>query len=88
MRNRRDLVEAVYYGAVRRLRPKVMAAVTTIAGLVPIMWAATSATGADVMKRMATPMVGGLVTSVMLELAVFPVIFYIWKGMSLKEREE
>jgi Cu(I)/Ag(I) efflux system membrane protein CusA/SilA len=54
-----------------------------IAGLLPIMW--SSGTGADVMKRIAAPMVGGVVTSVILELAVYPVIYFFWKGRALKQ---
>jgi len=83
MRNRRDLVAAIYYGAVNRVRPKIMTASTTMVGLVPIMW--SHGTGADVMKRIAAPMVGGLVTSVILTLGVFPAIYYIWKGWRLKD---
>ena len=83
MRNRRDLVDAIYHGAVARVRPKIMTASTTMVGLVPIMW--STGTGADVMKRIAAPMVGGLVTSVILTLGVFPAIYYIWKGWRLKD---
>ncbi len=81
MRHRRDLVEAVYQGAVTRVRPKLMTAVTTTAGLLPIMW--SQGTGADVMKRIATPMVGGMVSSVAVVLLVYPAIYYIWKGWHL-----
>jgi Cu(I)/Ag(I) efflux system membrane protein CusA/SilA len=78
MRHKRDLVEAVYHGAVTRVRPKVMTASVIMAGLLPIMW--SQGTGADVMKRIATPMVGGMVTSVIVVLLVYPSIYYIWKG--------
>jgi Cu(I)/Ag(I) efflux system membrane protein CusA/SilA len=81
MRTREDLAEAVYHGAVSRVRPKMMTAVTTIAGLLPIMW--SHGTGADVMKRIATPMVGGMVSSVLVVLLVYPAIYYIWKGWRL-----
>jgi Cu(I)/Ag(I) efflux system membrane protein CusA/SilA len=83
MRHKRDLVEAVYHGAVTRVRPKVMTASVIMAGLLPIMW--SQGTGADVMKRIATPMVGGMVTSVIVVLLVYPSIYYIWKGWNLQE---
>jgi len=76
------LKEAIHHGAVQRVRPKIMTASVIIAGLVPIMW--SHGTGADVMKRIAAPMVGGVVTSVMLELLVYPVIYFLWKRWSLK----
>jgi copper/silver efflux system protein len=77
-----ELVEAIYHGAVHRVRPKIMTASVILAGLLPIMW--SHGTGADVMKRIAAPMVGGVVTSVGMELLVYPVIYYIWKGWRLK----
>ncbi|MEE8586630.1 MAG: efflux RND transporter permease subunit, partial [Acidobacteriota bacterium] len=83
MRHRKDLVDAIYQGAVTRVRPKIMTASVIMAGLVPILWSHGS--GADVMKRIATPMVGGMVTSVLLVLGVYPAIYYIWKGWKLKE---
>jgi Cu(I)/Ag(I) efflux system membrane protein CusA/SilA len=83
MRNKKDLVAAVYHGAVSRVRPKMMTALTTMAGLLPIMW--SHGIGADVMKRIATPMVGGMVSSVLVILVVYPAIYYIWKGWNLKE---
>jgi Cu(I)/Ag(I) efflux system membrane protein CusA/SilA len=64
--------EAIHHGAVKRLRPKFMTVATTMIGLVPIMWSA--GTAADVMKRIAAPMIGGIVTSFALELLVYPVI--------------
>jgi Cu(I)/Ag(I) efflux system membrane protein CusA/SilA len=76
------LKEAIHEGAVRRVRPKMMTASAILAGLLPIMWATGS--GADVMKRIAAPMVGGVVTSVLLELMVYPVIYYLWRGRELK----
>jgi Cu(I)/Ag(I) efflux system membrane protein CusA/SilA len=57
----------------------MMTVMTTIVGLLPILWAATTETGADVMKRMAAPMVGGLVTSFILELTIYPAIYAIWR---------
>jgi Cu(I)/Ag(I) efflux system membrane protein CusA/SilA len=73
---------AVFQGAVKRIRPKMMTVVTILAGLIPILW--SSGTGADVMKRIAAPMVGGVVTSALLELAVYPAIFLAWKGRRLE----
>jgi Cu(I)/Ag(I) efflux system membrane protein CusA/SilA len=72
-----DLREAIVHGAVKRLRPKVMTVSCMFFGLVPIMWSA--GTGADVMKRIAAPMIGGIFTSFILELVVYPPIFAIWK---------
>ncbi len=83
MRHRRDLVDAIYHGAVTRVRPKIMTASVIMAGLIPIMW--SHGTGADVMKRIAAPMVGGVATSVILTLGVFPAIYYIWKGWKLED---
>ena len=83
MRGLTHLKEAIHHGAVQRVRPKIMTASVIIAGLLPIMW--SHGTGADVMKRIAAPMVGGVVTSVMLELAVYPVIYFLWKGWRLKK---
>jgi copper/silver efflux system protein len=81
MRTPADLSAAIYHGAVKRLRPKIMTATTTFVGLVPILW--STGTGADVMKRIATPMVGGIITSVLMELLVYPAIFYLWRKRSL-----
>ena len=86
MRGLKDLKEAIHHGAVKRVRPKIMTASVIIAGLVPIMWSHGS--GADIMKRIAAPMVGGVVTSVLLELAVYPVIYYLWKGWSLRKEAQ
>jgi Cu(I)/Ag(I) efflux system membrane protein CusA/SilA len=81
LRNRRDLEDAVVEGAAKRIRPKLMTVLTMMIGLVPVLW--STGTGADVMKRIAAPMVGGLVTSFLLELTVYPAIFAIWKGRGL-----
>jgi Cu(I)/Ag(I) efflux system membrane protein CusA/SilA len=72
-----DLREAIVEGAAKRLRPKLMTVATMIIGLLPVLW--STGTGADVMKRIAAPMIGGLTTSFLLELAVYPAIFAIWK---------
>jgi Cu(I)/Ag(I) efflux system membrane protein CusA/SilA len=77
-----DLRDAIYHGAVKRVRPKVMTACVIIAGLAPILW--SHGTGTDVMKRIATPMVGGVVTSVVMELLVYPAIFYLWRSRGLE----
>jgi Cu(I)/Ag(I) efflux system membrane protein CusA/SilA len=74
-----DLKEAIIEGAVKRVRPKMMTVMTTFIGLLPIMWAQTHETGADVMKRIAAPMVGGIFTSFIMELLVYPAIFLLWK---------
>jgi Cu(I)/Ag(I) efflux system membrane protein CusA/SilA len=70
------------HGAVKRLRPKVMTVATMFFGLVPIMWSVGS--GADVMKRIAAPMIGGIFSSFVMELAVYPPIYAIWKKSELK----
>jgi Cu(I)/Ag(I) efflux system membrane protein CusA/SilA len=77
MKSWADLREAILHGAVKRLRPKVMTVGVMFMGLVPIMWSTGS--GADVMKRIAAPMIGGIFTSFILELAVYPAIYAIWK---------
>ena len=81
MRNVTDLRDAIYHGAVKRVRPKAMTACVIIAGLAPILW--SHGAGADVMKRIATPMVGGVATSTIMELLVYPAIFYLWRSRSL-----
>ncbi len=77
-----DLRETIVEGAAKRLRPKLMTVATMIVGLLPVLW--STGTGADVMKRIAAPMVGGLVTSFLLELLVYPALFAIWKGGSIR----
>lgn len=77
MKTLSDLKEAIIHGAVKRIRPKMMTVGTTFIGLVPIMW--SLGTGADMMKRIAAPMVGGIFTSFIMELLVYPVIYEIWK---------
>jgi Cu(I)/Ag(I) efflux system membrane protein CusA/SilA len=83
MLTRDDLVQAIHYGAVQRIRPKMMTISVIIAGLLPIMW--SHGAGADVMKRIAAPMVGGVITSGIMELLVYPVIFYIWRSRRLQK---
>ncbi len=77
-----DLKEAVMYGAVKRIRPKIMTVSVILAGLIPIMF--SHGTGADVMKRIAAPMVGGVITSTILELVIYPAIYMLWKGRKFK----
>jgi len=83
MRHMADLTEAIVDGAAGRVRPKLMTVMTTMLGLMPLLW--SQGTGADVMKRIAAPMVGGLVTSFFLELTVYPAVFAIWKAKSLSK---
>ena len=81
-----ELVEVIEHGAARRVRPKLMTVAAAMLGLVPVMW--SDGTGADVMKRIAAPMIGGLVTSFVLELTIYPAIFAVWKGRGLARRGE
>jgi Cu(I)/Ag(I) efflux system membrane protein CusA/SilA len=81
MKSVKDLKEAIHIGAVQRVRPKIMTASVIIAGLLPIMW--SHGTGADVMKRIAAPMTGGVVSSVLMELLIYPAIYFLWKKRNL-----
>ncbi|MEP6534967.1 MAG: efflux RND transporter permease subunit [Bryobacteraceae bacterium] len=81
LNDRNDLADSIYVGAVKRVRPKVMTICVIVAGLVPILW--SQGAGADVMKRIATPMVGGVVTSGIMELAIYPIIFFLWRSRRL-----
>jgi len=80
LRSLNELRSAILDGAVQRLRPKFMTTATMFLGLVPIMW--SMGTGADVMRRIAAPMIGGIFTSFLLELLVYPSIYEIWKWNS------
>jgi Cu(I)/Ag(I) efflux system membrane protein CusA/SilA len=82
MRNKDDLWHAVHDGAVKRIRPKTMTVAAAFIGLVPLLWA--HGTGADVMRRLAAPMLGGLSTSFLMELLIYPVVFYVAKGIALR----
>jgi len=73
---------AVEYGAVERVRPKMMTVLAIIAGLLPILW--SQGAGADVMKRIAAPMVGGMVSSTFLTLIVIPAVYSLWKESEIK----
>jgi copper/silver efflux system protein len=77
-----DLKEAIVHGAVKRIRPKIMTVMAAAMGLMPIMW--SMGTGSDVMKRIAAPMVGGLFTSFIMELLVYPAIYLLWKKREVK----
>jgi Cu(I)/Ag(I) efflux system membrane protein CusA/SilA len=77
LRNLGELQRAILHGAVKRIRPKFMTVACMFMGLAPIMWSA--GTGADVMKRIAAPMIGGIFTSFLLELVVYPAVYEVWK---------
>jgi len=83
MRSWDDLRESIVHGAVKRVRPKMMTVTAAFMGLMPIMW--STGTGADVMKRIAAPMVGGLASSFLLELLVYPAIYLLWKSRDLPQ---
>ena len=83
LKNMADLKEAIEDGAVKRLRPKVMTVAVMFMGLVPIMW--SNGAGSDVMRRIAAPMIGGIFTSFLLELLVYPAIYEIWKGREVRK---
>ncbi|HVA97743.1 MAG TPA: efflux RND transporter permease subunit, partial [Bacteroidia bacterium] len=84
MLHQTHLKEAIHNGAVKRIRPKIMTATAIIFGLLPILW--SSGSGADVMKHIAAPMIGGVITSVLLELLIYPIIYYLWKSKELKRQ--
>jgi Cu(I)/Ag(I) efflux system membrane protein CusA/SilA len=81
MKTKADLEEAIVHGAVKRVRPKLMTVTAAFVGLLPIML--SQGTGADMMKRVAAPMIGGLATSFILELLVYPAVYAIWKERRL-----
>jgi len=85
LKTREDLNEAIMHGAVQRVRPKVMTVACAFFGLVPIMW--STGAGADVMKRIAAPMIGGLFTSFLMELLVYPAIYLLWRERGLPRPE-
>jgi Cu(I)/Ag(I) efflux system membrane protein CusA/SilA len=84
MRTIKDLREAITEGAVKRIRPKMMTVMAILVGLLPIMW--SQGAGADVMKRIAAPMIGGVISSFLLELMVYPAIYEVWRGWQLRRR--
>ncbi len=83
MQTESDLHAAVIEGAVQRIRPKIMTVCAILFGLLPILWSPAEQAGADVMKRIAAPMIGGVVTSAVLELMLYPAIYFIWRRRSL-----
>jgi Cu(I)/Ag(I) efflux system membrane protein CusA/SilA len=82
LKTARDLKDAVFHGAVKRIRPKIMTVSVILAGLVPIMY--STGAGSDVMKRIAAPMIGGVATSTILELVIYPAVYMMWRGRELK----
>jgi Cu(I)/Ag(I) efflux system membrane protein CusA/SilA len=86
MANLKHLHDAIIEGAVHRVRPKMMTVLALFMGLIPIMW--STGAGADVMKRIAAPMIGGLISSFLLELLIYPVIFYIWKEKEILNSQQ
>ncbi len=82
MATAQDLRESIIEGAVQRVRPKMMTVAAIMGGLLPIMW--TTGTGADVMKRVAAPMIGGMVSSTVLTLLVIPVLYFMWRRLQLR----
>jgi Cu(I)/Ag(I) efflux system membrane protein CusA/SilA len=84
MNTDQDLRDAVHEGAVKRIRPMTMTVAAAFIGLVPLMWA--SGTGADVMRRIAAPMIGGLFTGFLMGLLIYPVIFYAAKSIGSTEK--
>jgi Cu(I)/Ag(I) efflux system membrane protein CusA/SilA len=83
LNNLGELTEAIVQGAAKRLRPKFMTFATMCVGLLPIMW--STGTGSEVMKRIAAPMVGGIFTSFLLELLVYPALYLVWRQKSLPQ---
>jgi Cu(I)/Ag(I) efflux system membrane protein CusA/SilA len=83
--DRAALIQAVHDGSVKRVRPILMTIATDAIGLLPIMW--STGTGADVMKRIATPVVGGVITSGIIVLVIYPVVYYLWKARGLPKGE-
>ena len=87
LRTLADLQQAILQGAVKRLRPKFMTVATCLIGLAPVMWA--TGIGSDVMKRIAAPMIGGILTSFLLELLVYPPVYEVWKWhFGLKQKAQ
>jgi Cu(I)/Ag(I) efflux system membrane protein CusA/SilA len=82
LNNQEDLKKAIIDGAVLRVRPKAMTVAVIIAGLLPIMFG--YGTGSEIMKRIAAPMVGGMITAPLLSLFVVPVVYFLWKGKQFK----
>ncbi len=79
----KDLRDSIMYGAAKRIRPKIMTADVILAGLIPVMF--SHGAGSDVMKRIAAPMVGGVVTSIILELIIYPSIYMLWRQREVRK---
>jgi Cu(I)/Ag(I) efflux system membrane protein CusA/SilA len=86
LNSKSDLIEAIVHGAVKRVRPKMMTVCTALIGLLPILW--SSRIGSDMMKRIAAPMVGGLITSFLLELLIYPPLYALWRERSLVRQKK
>ena len=84
LRSVAEIDEALVHGAVKRIRPKLMTVATAFFGLLPILF--STATGSDVLKRIAAPMIGGLVTSFLAELLLYPPAYKLWKLKSMEKR--
>jgi Cu(I)/Ag(I) efflux system membrane protein CusA/SilA len=87
LRTPADLHDAIIEGAVQRIRPKIMTVCAILFGLLPIMWSPVTQAGADVMKRIAAPMIGGIITSAILELLLYPTIYSLWRRRHLANPE-
>ena len=85
MNSLKNLYDSIMVGAVDRVRPKMMTVVAIMAGLIPVLWG--HGTGSQVMKRIAAPMVGGMVTSTLLTLLVIPTIYYLWKSFEINNKK-
>jgi Cu(I)/Ag(I) efflux system membrane protein CusA/SilA len=83
LRNKNELFHAIYEGAVKRIRPKTMTVATDMIGLLPLLWA--TGTGADITRRLVAPLIGGITVSFVMELLVYPVIFYLYKYWQLRK---
>ena len=81
--NKKDLIEAIYQGAVERVRPKLMTLFAILAGLMPIMY--SIGVGSEVMKRIATPMIGGVISSAILSLILIPIFYEIYQSRKIKD---
>jgi copper/silver efflux system protein len=86
LRSESELIEVIYNGAVHRLRPKMMTVLAAFCGLLPVMF--SRGTGSDIMKAIAAPMVGGLFTSFLLELIVYPPVYFLWKRKSINQNQK
>ena len=86
LRTERDLYAAVHDGAVKRIRPKTMTVATDMIGLLPLLWA--TGTGADVTRRLVAPLIGGIAVSFLMELLVYPVVFFLAKRWQMRRRGE